>query len=76
MPVPHDAFTAAQNDGAKLRILLENSTALQLEKLLIPGTSVEMYSDTSALKPRPYVPSPLGLQVFGSLIPSVTPELR
>ena len=65
-PVTRDALTAADDDGVELRALLENTTALKLEKILIPGTSVELYSDTSAGNPRPYVPSRLGLQVFGS----------
>ena len=43
-----------------------STTALQLERILIPGTSVELYSDTSSGKPRPYVPS-LRLQIFNSL---------
>ena len=44
-----------------------SNTVLQLEKLLIPGTSAELYYDTSAGKPRPYLPSPLRPQVFNSL---------
>ena len=44
-----------------------SNTALQLTKILIPGTSVEMYCDISSGKPRPYVPSPLRRQVFSFL---------
>ena len=44
-----------------------STTALQLEKHLIPGPSVGMYCDTSSGKPRPYVPSPLRRQIFNSL---------
>jgi hypothetical protein len=43
-----------------------SNTALQLTKILIPGTSVELYCDVSSGKPQPYVPSPL-CQVFSSL---------
>jgi len=44
-----------------------SKTALQLTKILIPSTSVELYCDISCGKPRPYVPSPLRRQVFSSL---------
>jgi cleavage and polyadenylation specificity factor subunit 1 len=48
-------------------MLLVSDTALQLEKTLVPGTSVELYCDTSAGKPRPYIPFPLRRQIFDSL---------
>ena len=67
MPVTHDALAATQADDDELRTLLVNSTMLQLKKILIPGTTVELYCDTSCGKPRPYVPSPLHSQVFNSL---------
>jgi cleavage and polyadenylation specificity factor subunit 1 len=41
-----------------------STTLLQLEKILIPGTSVELYCDTSSGKPRPYIPSPLRRQML------------
>jgi cleavage and polyadenylation specificity factor subunit 1 len=66
-PVSHDALAAAQVDDEELRTLLVSTTALQLTKILIPGTSVELYCDTSSGKPRPYVPSPLRRQIFNSL---------
>ena len=47
-------------------MFLVSNTALHLEKLPIPDTSVELYCDTSSGKPRPYVPSPLRRQVFHS----------
>jgi hypothetical protein len=65
-PVTHGALAAAQDDEDELRTLLVTNTALQVENLLIPGTSVELYCDTYARKPRPYVPSPLRRQVFNS----------
>ena len=65
-PVTLEALAAAQADDEELRELLVSTTALQLEKVLIPGTSVELYCDTSS-KTRPYVPSPLRRQIFNSL---------
>jgi hypothetical protein len=41
----------AQNDDEELRALVVSKTSLQLDKLLIPGTSVEMYCDTSTHRP-------------------------
>jgi len=66
-PVTHEALAAAQERDDELRTLLVSTTALQLERLLIPGTSVELYCDTSSGKPRPYIPSPLRHQIFNSL---------
>jgi cleavage and polyadenylation specificity factor subunit 1 len=51
-PVTHDALAAVQDDDDELRTLLVSNTSLQLEKLLIPGASFELYCDTSAGKPR------------------------
>jgi cleavage and polyadenylation specificity factor subunit 1 len=66
-PVTHDVLAAAQADDDKLQTRLVSGTALQLEKIPVPGTSVELYCDTSAGKPRPYIPSPLHRQIFDSL---------
>ena len=51
-----------------------SSTTLQLNKILIPGTAVELYCDTYCGTPRPYVPSLLRHQVYNflhSLIPGI-----
>jgi len=65
-PVTHEALAAAQESDDEVRTLLVNTTTLQLIRILIPGTSVELYCDTSSGKPRPYVPSPLRRQIFNS----------
>ena len=65
-PVTHEALAAAQGNDYELRTLLVSTTALQLERILIPGTSVELYCDTSSGTPRPYVPS-LRRQIFNTL---------
>ena len=66
-PVTHVLLAAAQADDKELRTLLASNTALQLTKIPIPGTSVELYCDTSSGKPRPFVPPRLRLQIFNSL---------
>jgi hypothetical protein len=65
-PPSYDALAASQDGDDELRTLLGSTTALRLEKLPIPGTTVSIYCDTSAGRPRPYVPVPLRLQVFQS----------
>jgi hypothetical protein len=54
-PPSYNALAASQDSDDKLRTLLGSNTALQLEKLPIPGTTVSIYCDTSARKPQPYV---------------------
>ena len=62
--VTHDKLAAAQADDEELRALLVTTKALQIENVLIPRTTVELYCDTSSGKPRPYVPSPPRPQIF------------
>jgi hypothetical protein len=64
-PVTHDALASPQD--AELWALLQEQTALRLEKLSIPGTTVELYCGTDTGKPRPYIPAPLQRQVFHSV---------
>jgi cleavage and polyadenylation specificity factor subunit 1 len=67
LPPSHEERAAAQNSNDELRTLLTMNTALWLEKQPIPGTTVSIYCDTSAGKPRPYITAPLRLQVFQSI---------
>jgi transposase InsO family protein len=66
-PPSYDALATAQDSDDELRRLLESTTALRLEKLQIPGTTVSLYYDTSTGRSRPYVPAPRRLQVFHSI---------
>jgi len=75
-PVTHEALAVAQENDDELRTLLVSTTALQFEKILIPGTSIELYCDTSSGKPRPYVPSPLCHQIFNSLHSLSHPRIK
>jgi cleavage and polyadenylation specificity factor subunit 1 len=74
--VTHDALVAAQAEDDELQTLLVSDTALQLEKTLVIGTSVELYCDTFAGKPRPYIPFPLRRQIFNSLHSLSHPEIK
>jgi cleavage and polyadenylation specificity factor subunit 1 len=66
-PPSYDALAASQDSNDKLQSLRQLNTALRLEKLPIPGTTVSIYCNTSARKPWPYIPAPLQLQVFQSV---------
>jgi cleavage and polyadenylation specificity factor subunit 1 len=66
-PVSHDALASAQEADNEFRALLQEQTALRLEKLSIPGTTAELYCDTATGKPRQYIPAPLRRQVFHSV---------
>jgi cleavage and polyadenylation specificity factor subunit 1 len=68
-PPSHDILAASKDTDDELRTLQESNTALGLEKLQVPGTTVSIYCDLSAGMPRPYVPASLRLQVFRSIHP-------
>jgi cleavage and polyadenylation specificity factor subunit 1 len=67
VPPSHDAQSASQDSDDELGELLAANTALRLKKQQVAGTTVSIYCDTCAGKPRPYVPAPLRLQVFQSV---------
>jgi hypothetical protein len=75
-PITPDALASAQDKDDELQTLLGSDTALQLTKLLIPGTSVELFCNTSSTTPRPYVPPPLRRQVFESLLSLSHPGIK
>jgi cleavage and polyadenylation specificity factor subunit 1 len=45
---PYDELATSQDGDDELRTLLGSTTALRLEKLPIPSTTVSIYCDTSA----------------------------
>jgi cleavage and polyadenylation specificity factor subunit 1 len=47
-PPSYETLAASQDADDELRSFLESTTALRLEKLPIPGTTVSIYCDTSA----------------------------
>jgi hypothetical protein len=50
VPPSYETLAASQDANDELQALLESTTALRLEKLPIPGTTVYIYCDTSAGK--------------------------
>ena len=65
--VSPEALSEEQAKDAELTALLQGTTALRLEKIPIPGSEVAVHCDTSATRPRPYVPATLRRQVFDTL---------
>jgi hypothetical protein len=61
-PPSHEALDASQDSDDECRKILASNTALWLEEQQIPGTTVSIYFDTSARKPRPDVPASLRLK--------------
>ena len=66
-PIDFTALALEQEHDTELQDLLQNGTALQLEKVDIQGTKASVYCDMSTSRPRPYVTPSFRRQVFNSL---------
>lgn len=66
--VDFEALQRDQKSDAELQDLLsKGETSLRLEKVPIPGSSLEIYCDVSGTSPRPFVTSPYRRTVFDSI---------
>lgn len=61
------ALAQSQENDAELRDLLNHDSALQLQRVPVPGSDVFLYCGTSTARPRPFVTAPFRQQVFNSL---------
>ena len=75
-PVSHITLADAQEKDEELKKCLLCDSFMQLDKILVPGTSVELYCDTAHNRPRPFVPSTLRRQVFDSLHSLSHPSIK
>ena len=75
-PATHEELAKAQESDTELQKLLICGTAMQLEKIPVPGTSTEQYCDMAHERQRPFVPSTLRRQVFNSLHSLSHPGIR
>lgn len=66
-PVDLEKLANLQVTDPELAELLQGETSLRLTKMNIPGSSTQIYCDTSTPTPRPFVPKPLRYQVFNCL---------
>jgi uncharacterized CHY-type Zn-finger protein len=65
--VSPEALAEAQAEDAELATLLQGTTALQLEKIQVPGSDVALHCDTSKTRSHTYVPEAHRRKVFDSL---------
>ncbi|PNF23286.1 hypothetical protein B7P43_G17171 [Cryptotermes secundus] len=66
VPPSYDALTSSQDSDDEIQALMGSTTALLLEKLPTPGTTVFIYCDTST-RSRLYMPALLQLKGFQSV---------
>jgi hypothetical protein len=69
-------WAAAHDSDNELQTLLGSATFLRLKKLPLPGTTVSIYCDTPTRRSLSYVPGPLRLQVFQSVLDLSPPGLK
>lgn len=67
IPVSLEALARSQATDAELEKLLSDGSALQLQKMHIPGHQVPLYCDISTSVSRPFVTKNFRRQVFDSL---------
>jgi hypothetical protein len=66
-PIDYHALVSSQEQDEELRDILQNGSALQLERVPIPGMYVNLNCDTSTPQPRPFIITPFRRQVFDTL---------
>ena len=54
-PLDYHSLARSQDQDAELLDILQRGSALQLERVHIPGTDVSMYCDMSTPQPRPFI---------------------
>lgn len=74
--IDFDAMANAQQDDKELHTLLVQQSGLQLQKVTIPGTNVELYCDVSKPNPRPFVPRQFRDQAIASIHNLAHPGIR
>lgn len=65
--IDYHALAKSQDNDPELQSLLEKGSSLKLEKVNVPGTSIEVFCDVSSQPPRPYITPDFRQQVFDSL---------
>jgi hypothetical protein len=60
-------IAAAQAEDPEMRHYLGPTSALQLQRVVLPGTNMFVTRDVSRGRPRPFVPGPLRRAVFAAL---------
>lgn len=67
-PPDLETLAHAQEVDQEMQDLVTNrSSSLDLQQVLVPGTSINLYCDVSMSRPRPYVPRELRRQIFNAI---------
>lgn len=66
-PIDYPTLAKAQVADPELQGLLKEGTSLRLQKVMIPGTRVDVYCDVSTSTPRPFVTNQFRRQAFESI---------
>lgn len=75
--IDYRTLAAAQKDDTELRdVLNSNACTLQLKKIRLPQTKVEVYCDISTETLRPFIPKSLRRSIFQSLHGLSHPGIR
>ena len=66
-PLDYHSLVSSQDQDAELQNILKNGSVFRLERIHIPGTDVNLYSDTSTPQPRQFITTPFRYRVFDTL---------
>lgn len=66
-PIDYTALARSQEEDTELKILLQSGTSLNLEKIRLPGSNLEIYCDVSTQHQRPYITKDFRRKVFDAL---------
>jgi len=66
-PLDYHALASSQNQDAELQDILNDGSALRLERVHIPMMDITLYCDTSSPQPPPFITTPFRCQVFDTL---------
>lgn len=65
--VDYNALSMAQERDVELKRLISGSSSLDLRRIILPGTQVNLYCDVSTEVPRPFIVGSMRRQMFDSL---------
>lgn len=74
--IDYSAIAAAQGTDDELMSLLSSNTSLQLKKITLPESDIELICDVSTGSVRPYIPKQYRQEIFVSLHNMAHPGIR
>lgn len=64
LSLSYEDLATSQSEDAEMQTYLQPGSSLQLKKVQLPGTNVEVYCDVSTAKVRPYITQPFRRTAF------------